>query len=72
MTSFTSNTTVFRADPLLERRVTDERVPPVSGATLIKRAQRVRNAVRVSLMSGYASGGRMGRVSPAGAEEGPS
>jgi predicted ATPase/signal transduction histidine kinase/CheY-like chemotaxis protein len=69
-TSSTAALAAFRADPQrFDAVITDERMPQVSGETLIKQMRDIRNAMPVILMSGYLGGGLMARARAAGADE---
>jgi CheY-like chemotaxis protein len=69
-TSSTAALAAFRADPQrFDAVITDERMPQVSGATLIKEVRDIRRSIPVVLMSGYVGGGLTGRARAAGADE---
>ncbi|RST48891.1 AAA family ATPase [Variovorax sp. MHTC-1] len=69
-TSSTAALAAFRADPQrFDAVITDERMPQVSGATLIKEVRNIRSSIPVVLMSGYVGGGLTGRARAAGADE---
>ena len=60
----------FRADPLgFDAVITDERMPGLSGSTLIREVRRIRNSIPVVLMTGYVGGGLTNRAREAGADE---
>jgi len=53
-TSSTAALAAFRADPQrFDAVLTDERMPGMSGATLIREVRGIRGAIPVVLMSGY-------------------
>ena len=60
----------FRAAPRhFDAVITDERMPGMSGSTLIREMRSIRSAIPVVLMSGYTGSGLAGRAREAGADE---
>lgn len=69
-TSGTAALAVFRADrQRFDVVITDERMPQVSGETLVKEVRPIQNTRPVILMSGFVGGGLMSRARTAGADE---
>ena len=60
----------FRAEPQrFDAVISDERMPGMSGSTLIREVRSIRAAIPVVLISGYVGGGLAGRARDAGADE---
>ena len=60
----------FRADPLgFDAVITDERMPGMSGSTLIHEVRGIRAGIRTMLMSGFTGGTVSSRAREAGADE---
>jgi signal transduction histidine kinase len=72
-TGFTSSSAAlaaFRADPLgFDAVITDERMPGMTGSTLIREVHAIRAGIPTLLMSGFVGGTVLSRAREAGADE---
>jgi CheY-like chemotaxis protein len=69
-TSSSAALAAFRADPkAFDAVITDERMPGISGAALIREVRGIRRAVPIVLVSGYVGGMVANRAYNAGANE---
>jgi PAS domain S-box-containing protein len=69
-TSGTAALAAFRADPeRFDAVITDERMPGMSGSTLIRTVRGIRDRIPIVLMSGYIGGAVARQAREAGAEE---
>jgi len=69
-TSSSAALEAFRADPLgFDAVITDERMPGMSGSTLIHEVRGIRAGIRTMLMSGFTGGTVSSRAREAGADE---
>jgi len=69
-TSSAAALAAFRADPLgFDAVITDERMPGMSGSTLIREVHAIRAGIPTMLMSGFTGGTVSSRAREAGADE---
>ena len=69
-TSSSAALEAFRADPLgFDAVITDERMPGMSGSTLIREVRGIRAGIPTMLMSGFIGGAVSSRAREAGADE---
>ena len=69
-TSSAAALAAFRADPLgFDALITDERMPGMSGSTLIREVRGIRAGIPTMLMSGFVGGGVLTRAREVGADD---